>query len=130
MKLVKKLVVWTLALVMVINTSITTLASANVSMYEGDSFSVVEGVDYADYEVSGSSSGHSETAHVLTFNPEDGYVPMAFAAYAGSCSTLETQYDIAVNKWFYYCLFLTYNCKNVMHICSFLQNKQQIRSVL
>ena len=101
MKLVKKLVVWTLALVMVINTSITTLASANVSMYEGDSFSVVEGVDYADYEVSGSSSGHSETAHVLTFNPEDGYVPMAFAAYAGSCSTLETQYDIAVNKYGY-----------------------------
>ncbi|MBR3811170.1 MAG: phosphodiester glycosidase family protein, partial [Agathobacter sp.] len=101
MKLVKKLVVWTLALVMVISTSITTLASANVSMYEGDSFSVVDGVDYADYEVTGSASGHTETAHVLTFNPEDGYVSMAFAAHAGSCDTLASQYNTAVNKYGY-----------------------------
>ena len=101
MKLVKKLVVWTLALVMVVNTSITTLASANVSMSAGNSYSVVEGVNYANYDVEGSVSGHTEEAHVLTFNPEDGYVPMAFAANAGSCGTLAKQYETAVNKYGY-----------------------------
>ena len=101
MKLIKKIVVWTMVMMMAINTSVTALASSTVSMSSSDSYSVVDGVEYSSYNVSGSSSGHSEEAHVLQFNPEDGYVPMAFAAYAGSCSTLATQYDIAVNKYGY-----------------------------
>ena len=103
MKSSKKIVALLMTALMLLATSVTALASANVTLTksESKSFSVVDGVDYAQYSVYGSSSGHTENVHILEFNPEDGYVPMSFAKYAGWTSTLESHYNAAIDKYGY-----------------------------
>lgn len=101
MKLIKRMVTLSMAILMILATSVTTLASSNVTLTSLKSYSVVNGVNYSSYNVYGSTSGHTEKVHTLQFNPDDGYVPMAFAANAGSCGTLGKQYEIAVNKYGY-----------------------------
>ena len=101
MKTSRKVIALALATLMLLATSVTALASASVTMTKGTSYSVVNGVNYSKYSVKGSSSGHTENVHILEFNPDDGYVPMAFAANAGWTGTLKTQYSTAVNKYGY-----------------------------
>ena len=101
MRLSKRIVALLLVALMIAGTSVTALASASVTMTKSKSHSVVNGVNYSKYSVSGSSSGHTENVHILEFNPKDGYIPMSFAEYAGWTSTLDKQYSAAVNKYGY-----------------------------
>ncbi len=59
---------------------------------------VVAGVNYAKYSMAGATT---QPVTVLTFNPKDGYIPMAFMGYAGTSATLATQYSIAQDKYGY-----------------------------
>ena len=101
MKSSKRILALLMTALMLLATSVTAMASASVTLTKSKTFSVVNGVDYSKYSVYGSSSGHTETAHILEFNPKDGYVPMAFAANAGWTGVLKTQYNTAVDKYGY-----------------------------
>lgn len=101
MKSTKKILAILTAIAIMMSSCVIVSASASVSMGVAASFSVENGVDYAKYSVYGSQSGHTESATVLEFNPADGYIPMAFAAYAGTASTLRTHYNMATNKYGY-----------------------------
>ncbi len=101
MNFAKRLLAFAMVFVLLLSSCVIASASAYASMSPSTSFSVVDGVNYAKYSVYGSSSGHTETATVLEFHPDDGYIPMAFAANAGSCSVLSTHYSTAVNKYGY-----------------------------
>ena len=101
MKLTKKIIALAMATMLVVSLYRPVEASAYASMTYNSGYSVVTGVNYSNYTVYGSVSGHSETATVLEFNPNDGYIPMAFAANAGSTDVLSTQYSTAVSKYGY-----------------------------
>ena len=101
MKSSKRILALLMTALMLLATSVTAMASASVTLTKSKTFSVVNGVDYSKYSVYGSSSGHTETAHILEFNPKDGYIPMSFAEYAGWTSTLDKQYSAAINKYGY-----------------------------
>lgn len=101
MKLMKRMAIMSMVIMMFLATPVTALASSTVTLTSLNSYSVVNGVKYQSYNVQGSTSGHTEKTHVLEFNPNDGYIPMAFSAYSGSCATLGKQYEIAVNKYGY-----------------------------
>ena len=58
-------------------------------------------VKYSKYNVYGSQSKHTEEVDILQFNPNDGYLPMAFSAYSGSVSLLDAHYSMATNKYGY-----------------------------
>ena len=92
MKFTKKLSKKILAIVLVAAMLVTPWSTVKASTYTTftyeDSYTVVDGVDYSQYEVYGGSSGHSETASILEFHPDDGYIPMAFAANAGNTNML------------------------------------------
>jgi hypothetical protein len=87
-KLSKKILAIVLVAAMLVTPWSTVKASTYTSLSYADSHTVVDGVYYSQYDVYGNSSGHSETAHILEFNPNDGYIPMAFAANAGSTNVL------------------------------------------
>jgi len=101
MKAVKRFVAVLVTAAMLVTPCVTAEASAYVSMSWNSSYDVADGVTCTSYEVYGSQSGHSETATVLEFHPDDGYIPMAFAASAGNCNVLSSQYSTAVNKYGY-----------------------------
>ncbi|MBR6593755.1 MAG: phosphodiester glycosidase family protein [Clostridia bacterium] len=62
---------------------------------------VKTGVSYAKYNVTSKVNGNTLACTTLTFNPANGYIPMAFQGYAGTSGTLATQYSIATNKYGY-----------------------------
>ena len=101
MKITKKILAIVLVAAMLVTPWSTVKASTYTSLSYSDGHTVVDGVDYSEYTVYGSTSGHSETAHILEFNPNDGYIPMAFAASAGNTNVLSSQYSTAVNKYGY-----------------------------
>ena len=98
MKLTKKVIALAMATIMFVLPCVPAQASAYASMTYTDGHTVVDGVDYKEYSVYGSQSGHSETVSILEFHPDDGYIPMAFAASAGNTNVLSSQYSTAVNK--------------------------------
>lgn len=100
MKITKKIIAIAMVAVMLVLPCIPANA-ASVSMTYSTGFDVVDGVEYSKYTTYGSQSGHSETTTVLEFNPNDGYIPMAFAAYSGSASQLSSHYSTAVNRYGY-----------------------------
>ncbi len=102
MNLTKRIVALIMVTAMLTSVFATVVtASSYVSMSPSYTYSVVNGVSCSSYSVYGSSSGHTETATVLEFHPSSGYVPMAFAASAGNCSVLSSQYSSAVYKYGY-----------------------------
>ncbi len=62
---------------------------------------VKTGVTYAKYNVTSKVNGNKLACTTLTFNPNDGYIPMAFMGYAGTSGVLSTQYSIATSKYGY-----------------------------
>ena len=101
MKLTKKILALVLVAAMLVTPWSSVEASSSTSLTLGSSYTVVDGVNYKDYTVYGSSSGHSEAVSVLEFHPDDGYIPMAFAASAGNANVLSSHYSTAVNKYGY-----------------------------
>ncbi len=104
MKLTKRIVAFVLVAVMLVSAcAVMTSASASVSMsyVTGHNVTSDGAVKYAKYNTYGSSSGHTEATTVLTFNPSNGYIPMAFVKSAGWASTLDKQYSEAINKYGY-----------------------------
>lgn len=100
MKITKKIIALVLAFVMLVLPCIPAKA-ASVSMSYSTGHAVNSGVQYSQYTTYGSSSGHSETTSVLEFHPDDGYIPMAFAAWSGSTAQLSSTYTQAVNRYGY-----------------------------
>ncbi|MBR3811709.1 MAG: phosphodiester glycosidase family protein [Agathobacter sp.] len=101
MKIAKKFLVFALVASMLVSPSLVAEASSIVSWQLQGEYAVTDGVSYYDYNMYGSSSRHTEAVSVLEFNPEDGYIPMAFAAHSGSVDTLASHYSTAVNKYGY-----------------------------
>ena len=101
MKLTKKILAIVLVAAMMVTPWSTALATTDTTFTYVDSYEVVDGVNYEEYEVYGYSSGHEEQVSILEFHPDDGYLPMAFAANAGNCNLLSSQYSTAVNKYGY-----------------------------
>ncbi len=71
------------------------------SMTKTTGHTVKTGVAYAKYNVTSKVNGNTLACTTLTFNPANGYIPMAFQGYAGTSGTLATQYSIATNKYGY-----------------------------
>ena len=101
MKLTKKILAFVLVAAMLVTPWSTALATTYTTFSYVDSYEVEEGVNYEEYNVYGASSGHTEQVSVLEFHPDDGYIPMAFAASAGNVNVLSSQYSTAVNKYGY-----------------------------
>ncbi len=75
--------------------------SAAFSMSYTTGHTVKTGVTYAKYNVTSGQNGNTLACTTLTFNPSNGYIPMAFQGYAGTSGTLATQYSIATSKYGY-----------------------------
>lgn len=101
MKNMKKIIALVLAFVMVVLPCVPANASASVSMNYSTGHAVASGVQYSKYSTYGSSSGHTEETTVLEFHPDDGYIPMAFAAWSGSAGQLSSTYSQAVSRYGY-----------------------------
>ena len=101
MKLTKKILAFVLVTAMLVTPCSTAMATTSTSFSYVDSYTVEDGVNYEEYDVYGASSGHTEAVSILEFHPDDGYIPMAFAASAGNCNVLSSQYSTAVNKYGY-----------------------------
>ncbi len=104
MKLFKRISAFIICAFILIS-SCAFVSAATVTMQQVTTQSVPNhaSVVYTKYNVTGSSSGHTEPATVLEFDPDDGYIPMAFSAYHGSSYPvlLADHYDMAVNKYGY-----------------------------
>ncbi len=105
MKLTKRIVAFALVAVMLVSTCavMASAATASVSMsyVTGHNVTSDGAVKYSKYNTYGGNSGHTEATTVLTFNPANGYIPMAFVKSAGWASTLDKQYSEAINKYGY-----------------------------
>lgn len=75
--------------------------SAAFGMSKTAGHTVQSGVTYAKYSVTSGQNGNTLACTTLTFNPANGFIPMAFQGYAGTSGTLATQYSIATNKYGY-----------------------------
>lgn len=53
-------------------------------------------VQYKEMEVFGENSQNTATAHIIEFNPADGYVPMAYTGNGGYVSLTGTHVDAAI----------------------------------
>ncbi|MGM9658101.1 MAG: phosphodiester glycosidase family protein [Eubacteriales bacterium] len=103
MKFTKRAVALVLSLVMVASLS-AVLASADYSFVKnGAELEVADGVVHTPYTITSDYNGKTSVdAHALTFNPDDGYMPIVFSAYAGWCSTLGKQYEQATGSRYGY----------------------------
>ena len=66
------------------------------------SHTVTSGVTYSKDSFKSEQCAVNGTIHTISFNPEDGYIAMPFAGYAGTSGTLETQYKCAQGSRFGY----------------------------
>ncbi len=98
MKLAKRVLALALVTVMLVSSCmIVDAASATIQTWtQLSTYTVDNAVTYKTYTVKGSSSKQSTTAHVLEFNPKDGYIPMAFTGAAGDVLSVSEQYAAAV----------------------------------
>ncbi len=65
-------------------------------------FEVDDNVFHTAYEITSGENGNTTTAQALTFDPDDGYLPLVYACNAGWASKLETQFDRAsLERWGY-----------------------------
>lgn len=100
----KKVLQSTLSLVLVLAFCLSVCISVSAytfSMTKTTGHNVKTGVAYAKYNVTSKVNGNTLACTTLTFNPSNGYIPMAFQGYAGTSGTLATQYSIATNKYGY-----------------------------
>ncbi len=98
MKLAKRFLAIALVAVMLVSSCmIVDAASATIKTWtQLSTYTIDNAVTYKTYTVKGSSSNQSTTAHILEFNPKDGYVPMAFTGAAGDVLSVSEQYAAAV----------------------------------
>ncbi len=88
MKFTKNAVALLLALVMV-GSMASVLAFAGYGLEAtSEAYEVDDNVFHTSYEVTSGENGNTVTAQALEFDPADGYVPVVFAANAGSVSLL------------------------------------------
>ncbi len=95
MKITKRFLALGLVVLMLFSTCVVAnAASGSATLTKGSTYTIDNAVYYSTYTVKGTSA--STTAHVLEFNPDDGYVPMAFTGAAGDVLSVSEQYAAAV----------------------------------
>ncbi len=95
MKITKRFLALGLVIIMLLSTClVANAASGKATMTKGSTYTIDNAVYYSTYTVTGTSK--STTAHVLEFNPANGYVPMAFTGAAGDVLSVADQYAAAV----------------------------------
>ena len=102
MKLTKKLTAFMLVLVMVC-ALIPIVASAAYSMTASTTpLEVADNVFHTTYKVTSGENGNVVDTQILTFDTDDGYLPLVYVCNAGWGSTLKTQYEKASQeRWGY-----------------------------
>ncbi len=104
MKLTKRVVAFTVTMLMLAACLITTV-SAETYTYAFDKIgteqNINDDVTYQKYVLTSGENGTTVDAVAMEFDPADGYLPMAFMGYAGTSGTLATQYGVAVDKYGY-----------------------------
>ncbi len=66
-----------------------------------EQYDVVDDVHYAKYNITSKVNAYTKTSTMLTFSPDDGYIPMVFSGYSGTSGTLATQYTLATQRYGY-----------------------------
>lgn len=102
MKLTKSLLALVLAFAMV-GSLATVFAFAEYGLKATSSaFEVDDNIFHTAYEITSGENGNTTTAQALIFDPDDGYLPLVYAANAGWAQTLETQFTRASEeRWGY-----------------------------
>jgi len=63
---------------------------------------IAKNVYHDSFSVTSTENGNTVEAQSLTFHPEDGYLPVVYATYAGWASTLDTHFEKATDeRWGY-----------------------------
>ena len=102
MKLTKSLLALVLAFAMVGSLATVFAFAAFGYNASADPVKVADNVYHTSYKVTSGENGNVVDAQVLTFSPDDGYIPLVYAANAGWASTLKTQYEKASQeRWGY-----------------------------
>ena len=70
-------------------------ASAAFSMDISSQHTIDGVVEYKSYNVTSKVNDNEGSTYTLTFNPEDGYIAMPFAGYAGTSANPKKQYEMA-----------------------------------
>ncbi len=68
---------------------------------DGEAVEFDDNIFYQYYDVTSGENGNTEKVVTLEFNPADGYIPMSFAAFAGTASLLPKHYEFATEKYGY-----------------------------
>ncbi len=104
MKLSTRLFALLLSVLMVISSvSIMAWAEEYEFKFEKiDGFGLEGGnVPYEKFNLTSKVNGNTVAATALTFDPAQGYIPMAFSGYSGTSAVLSKQYQIATDKYGY-----------------------------
>lgn len=102
MKLTKSLLALVLAFAMVGSLASVFAFAAFGYTATAATFEVDDNVFYTPYDITSGENGNTTSAHTLTFDPDDGYLPLVYAANAGWASKLETQFTRAsLERWGY-----------------------------
>ncbi len=68
----------------VIANAATTTSTVTLNKNNSDSKTLSNSATYSTYSIYGSDSGKTSTSYVLEFDPENGAIPLAYAAYGGA----------------------------------------------
>ena len=102
MKFTKNLAAFMLVLVMVC-ALVPVVASAEYNMTASTTpLEVADNVFHTTYKVTSGENGNVVDTQILTFDTDDGYLPLVYVCNAGWGSTLKTQYEKASQeRWGY-----------------------------
>ncbi|MBQ5837525.1 MAG: phosphodiester glycosidase family protein [Clostridia bacterium] len=103
MKLSKRLLAFLVCAVMIASSCIFVNAAPEdkATITTGETVNINEDVSYTKLTVKSGQNGNTVTGVSMTFDPKDGYFPMAFVRNAGSVGLLNRQYDTATTKYGY-----------------------------
>ncbi len=89
MKSAKRFIALFVVAVMLVSTCVfagaaTTTSTVTLNKNTSTAKTLSNSATYSTYSISGSDSGKTATSYVLEFNPANGAIPMAYAAYGGA----------------------------------------------